>query len=183
MTTGTQRHRAERPSVIVLMGVAGCGKSTTGQRLSTAIGWPFRDADSFHPVANIEKMRRGIPLTDADRWPWLDAIGGWIAECGTMARPGIVSCSALRRVYRDRLIAGRTDVGLVYLRGDFRLIADRMSRRQNHFMPTSLLESQFATLEEPAPEESALVVPVALSPKKVVERIVTRFGLDRVGNA
>ena len=100
-----------------------------------------------------------------------------------MARPGIVSCSALRRVYRDRLIAGRTDVGLVYLRGDFRLIADRMSRRQNHFMPTSLLESQFATLEEPAPEESALVVPVALSPKKVVERIVTRFGLDRVGNA
>jgi carbohydrate kinase (thermoresistant glucokinase family) len=161
------------------MGVAGCGKSTTGERLGSALGWPFRDADSFHPPCNIDKMRCGVPLTDEDRWPWLDAIRAWIDAREAAAEPGIVSCSALRRVYRERLLQGHPNVGLVYLKGDFELIAGRMSRRRHHFMPVSLLESQFRALEEPGRSERALVVPVTLPPKKVVERILRGFGLPR----
>jgi gluconokinase len=165
------------PSVILLMGVAGSGKSTAGRSLSKRLGWPFRDADSFHPLANIEKMSRGQPLTDADRWPWLDAIASWIDEQRHRGAPGIVSCSALRRVYRDRLLGGRPEVGLVFLQGDFATIADRMQRRKGHFMPPALLSSQFETLEIPTGEEGALVVPVVMAPRKVVERIITVFRL------
>ena len=171
------------PRVIVLMGVSGSGKSTIGKRLGEVLGWTFRDADSFHPQANIDKMSRGQPLTDEDRRPWLAAIAAWIDDRLATGEHGIVSCSALKRDYRRALLGGRRQVGLVFLRGDFALIADRMSRRRGHFMPPSLLESQFRTLEEPAPEERALVVPIWLSPRKVVESIVRAYGLTPVSPA
>ncbi|MFM9938331.1 MAG: gluconokinase [Hyphomicrobiaceae bacterium] len=165
------------PRVILLMGVSGCGKSTTGRRLANALNWPFRDADSFHPEANIAKMASGIPLDDRDRAPWLDAIATWIDGHRTGDTRGVVSCSALKRRYRELLIGQRSDVGLVYLKGSLALIGDRISRRRGHFMPPGLLKSQFDTLEEPTREERALYVPVRLPPKRVVERIVTGFNL------
>src|SRR5262245_52895169 len=125
-----------KPLVLVLMGVSGSGKSTTGTRLSKVLGWPFRDADSFHPPANIDKMSRGLPLTDEDRQPWLRAIALWIDERLVSNERGIVSCSALKRAYRRIIIGERIGVRLVYLRGDIDLIGDRISRRRNHFMPT-----------------------------------------------
>lgn len=165
------------PSVIVLMGVSGCGKSTTGKRLSAALDWPFRDADTFHPPANIAKMTAGEPLNDDDRLPWLIAIAAWIDEHRRNGTRAIVSCSALRRRYRDVLIGERPDVSLVYLKGSFALIADRLSRRRGHFMPPELLKSQFDALEPPMAEERALVVSVRLPPKVVVEQITMAFGL------
>jgi gluconokinase len=154
------------------MGVAGSGKTTTGTRLSKTLGWQFRDADSFHPQGNIDKMSKAIPLTDDDRQPWLAAIAGWIDDCRRKGESGIVSCSALKRAYRDVLTAHRPDVRLVYLRGQRALIADRMSRRKHHFMPAALLDSQFATLEEPHIDEHPFIVNVAVSPNRVVELIV-----------
>jgi gluconokinase len=166
-----------KPSIILLMGVAGSGKTTTGERLSRTLGWAFRDADSFHPAANVEKMKSGVPLTDADRWPWLDAIGAWMDDQKGQGMPGIVSCSALKRVYRDRLLAGRAHVGLVYLSGSKALISERMSRRKNHFMPPALLDSQFATLEPPDDDEKALIVDVGVTPDRVVQSIIAQWGL------
>jgi len=170
------KHR-EPPMVLLLMGVAGCGKSTIGQRLSRRLGWEFRDADSFHPPANIAKMSSGTPLTDDDRWPWLDAIAAWIDQHTTTKTPAIVSCSALKRAYRSRILGARAAVQLVYLKGSKEIISDRMSRRRNHFMPTALLDSQFATLEEPGPTERPLVVNVALPPNRIAEHIISRCGL------
>lgn len=166
------------PCVVVLMGVSGSGKSTTGKRLAKKLGWTFRDGDEFHPDANVSKMRAGTPLTDDDRWPWLDAIAAWIDECRATGQHGIVACSALKRVYRDRLAHGARDVRIVHLRGSEKLIGDRMSRRKNHFMPPSLLASQFATLEEPGPDERITVVDVALSPDRVVTTILERIGVS-----
>lgn len=166
-----------RPRVIVLMGVSGSGKSTIGRRLSRTLGWPFRDADSFHPAANIEKMSKGLPLDDEDRRPWLSAIADWIDAHRAGATNAIVSCSALKRRYRDIVIGSRRDVRLVYLQGSFSLIADRLSRRKDHFMPPELLKSQFDTLENPAPEENALAIPIRLTPKRVVERIIETYEL------
>ena len=166
------------PLVIVLMGVSGSGKSTTGTRLGAKLGWAFRDADSFHPPANIAKMSRGEPLSDEDRWPWLTAIAAWIDERRSTGEPAIVSCSALKRRYRDVLIGGRPDVKLVFLKGERRLIGDRLSRRKGHFMPPALLDSQFAALEEPDRVENALVVSVAMPPKRVVSTIIEVLGLQ-----
>ncbi|HZB38633.1 MAG TPA: gluconokinase [Beijerinckiaceae bacterium] len=165
------------PSVLVLMGVSGCGKSTTGALLAGRLGWPFRDADSFHPPANIEKMSRGTPLTDEDRAPWLAAIAAWIDERLAAGAQGIVSCSALKRAYRDAIVAGRAGVRLVYLKGEKALIAKRMAARLDHFMPPALLDSQFAALEEPGADESPLVAPVAAQPGEVVEFILKELGL------
>ena len=164
--------------IVLLMGVSGCGKSTIGARLSRCLGWPFRDADSFHPAANVDKMSRGQPLTDEDRWPWLDAIGTWMDDQRRHGCSAIVSCSALKRVYRQRLFDGRPQVRLVYLQGSKSLIADRMQGRRNHFMPPALLDSQFAALEEPARDERALVVNIAMIPKRVVDTIVGGLRLD-----
>jgi gluconokinase len=163
--------------VIVLMGVSGCGKSTTGVRLATALGWPFRDADSFHPPGNIEKMRRGVALQDEDRWPWLAAIAQWIDERCAAGEAAVVSCSALKRDYRRRIIGERECVRLVYLQGSRELIAERISGRTGHFMPSSLLQSQFAALQEPGPDERPIVVPVTFSPKRVVAVIIAELGL------
>jgi gluconokinase len=167
------------PSVLVLMGVSGSGKSTTGALLADRLGWPFRDADSFHPPANIEKMSRGTPLTDEDRAPWLAAIAAWIDERLERGEPGIVSCSALKRGYRDVLLGDRAGVRLVFLKGDKSLIASRMAARLDHFMPPALLDSQFAALEEPGPNERALVVPITPKPSEVVEFVVRELGLAR----
>ena len=136
---------------IIVMGVAGSGKSSVGEAVADGLGMPFRDADEFHPKANIDKMSAGIPLTDDDRWPWLDAIGKALAESdGNL----VVACSALKRVYRERLTkaAGRPVVFL-WLDGSKETIAARMAARKHHFMPTSLLDSQFATLEPPGSDE------------------------------
>ena len=175
------------PNVLLVMGVAGSGKTTMGERLALELGWPFRDADNFHPPANVAKMSRGEPLTDDDRWPWLAAIAAWIdgqrtgAPSGNAQRGperGIVSCSALKRVYRARLLDGRPDVRLVYLSGDEPLIAGRMARRVNHFMPTSLLKSQFAALEEPGPDENPIVIPIEPTPRRVLEHILAELARD-----
>jgi gluconokinase len=168
------------PRVIVLMGVAGCGKSTTGTALAKALGWPFRDADSFHPQANIDKMSRGTPLTDADRQPWLEAIGAWIDARLAAGEHGIVSCSALKRAYRRVILGDREGARLVYLKGDAELIGGRLRARKNHFMPATLLASQFATLEEPAADERPVIIPVAMSPRRVAATIIERLGLVAV---
>ena len=172
--------RSQSPLVIVLMGVSGSGKSTIGAALSQRLGWPFRDADSFHPPANIAKMRSGVPLNDDDRWPWLAAIAQWIDARCAAGTPGIVSCSALKRAYRSRIVGGRESVRLVYLNGDMGLIAQRLQARRDHFMPPSLLESQFAALEEPGTDEQPLVVSIALSPQRVVDTIIERLRLAPV---
>lgn len=166
-----------QPSVIVLMGVSGCGKSTAGAGLSKALGWPFRDADSFHPPANIAKMSAGIPLADEDRQPWLAAIATWIDARLAAGEPGIVSCSALKRAYRHIIVGARGGVRLVYLKGDLETIAARLQGRKGHFMPASLLRSQFEALEEPAAGERPVIVPVGMSPRRVVATIVERLGL------
>ena len=165
------------PSVLLLMGVAGSGKSTTAELLAERLGWPFRDADSFHPPGNVEKMAAGTPLTDEDRWPWLHAIADWMDAVVAAGERGIVTCSALKRAYRDVLLTGRPGVALIYLRGDKPLIGERLSARTGHFMPATLLDSQFSTLEEPGPDERPLVVDVDASPEELVEAIRARTGL------
>ena len=163
--------RGVRPTLLLLMGVSGVGKTTTGQRLAKRLGWTFRDADEFHPPENIAKMKSGEPLTDDDRWPWLDAIGTWMDQKRTHGGRAIVTCSALRRIYRERLLGGRPDVRLVFLKGSKALIADRLSRRSGHFMPPALLDSQFKALEEPRRDERAIVVDVSMPPSQVVANI------------
>lgn len=139
---------------IVIMGVSGCGKSTVGAALGAALGIPYRDGDDLHPVANVEKMRAGVPLTDADRWPWLDRVADVLRDDA----PVIVGCSALRRVYRDRIRAGAGGpVRFVHLVGSRDVIAARMAARTGHYMPPTLLDSQFATLEPPGPDEAVAV--------------------------
>lgn len=169
--------RPATPRVIVLMGVSGCGKSTTGSRLSRVLDWPFRDGDTFHPQANIAKMASGTPLQDTDRWPWLEAIAAWIDAHRAAGTHGIVTCSALKRRYRDVLVGARTDVGLVYLEGSRALIGDRLSRRKGHFMPPALLDSQFQALEAPGGDERVLRVNVRAAPRRVIDQIVDGFAL------
>jgi carbohydrate kinase (thermoresistant glucokinase family) len=154
------------------MGVSGSGKTTVGSLLASRLGWAFAEGDAFHPAANVAKMSRGEPLTDADRLPWLRAIAAWIDDQRAMRAGGIVSCSALKRSYRALLLGGRPDVRLVFLRGDQNLIAARMRLRQGHFMPPSLLQSQFATLEEPEPEEIPVTVTIDRPPAAIVDAIM-----------
>jgi gluconokinase len=149
------------------MGVSGSGKSTIGPLLAEALALPFADADAFHPPANIAKMAAGTPLTDEDRWPWLDALGAWLA-----AEPagGVVACSALRRAYRDRLRGLVPGLRFLHLHGDAALIAARQAGRPGHFMPPGLMASQFATLEPPVPEEDAILLDVRDPPEVLVAR-------------
>jgi carbohydrate kinase (thermoresistant glucokinase family) len=168
---------AGAPAVIVVMGVASSGKTSLGERLAERLGWPFRDADSFHPPANVAKMSSGIPLTDEDRKPWLAAIAAWIDDLRASGGNGIVTCSALKKAYRDVIVGDRPDVALVYLRGSRELIGERMAARQHHFMPPALLDSQFATLEEPGVDENPLIVQVEASKEAIVEQVVRELRL------
>ena len=154
--------------LVLVMGVSGAGKSTVGTLLAARLGVPFADADAFHPPANVAKMASGQPLEDADRWPWLDAIGAWLDAQAARDEGGVVTCSALKRAYRARLLGARPAVRLLYLEGDATLIGARQAARPNHFMPASLMASQFATLEPPAPEERAIILPVAPPPEAIV---------------
>jgi gluconokinase len=156
------------PQVVVVMGVAGTGKTTIGPLLAARLGVPYAEGDDFHPQANIDKMSAGSPLDDSDRWPWLDAIGQWAH--GRAGLGGVVSSSALKRSYRDRLRAAAPGVVFVHLTGDRKLIEERMTQRQGHFMPTALLDSQFATLEPLGPDEAGVAVDVAGSPQEITER-------------
>jgi gluconokinase len=158
---------APRP-VIVVMGVSGSGKSTVGGLLAERLGVPYAEADDFHPAANIAKMSAGHPLDDADRAPWLDAIAEWIAGRGDHG--GVVSCSALRRRYRDRLRADAPELFFVHLDGPAELIAARLAARMQHFMPSGLLESQLDALEPLAPDEAGAVVPIDGGTQQITER-------------
>lgn len=159
------------PLVVVVMGVAGTGKTTIGPLLAARFGVPYAEGDDFHPPANIAKMSAGIPLGDEDRWPWLDAIGEWAHERAGLG--GVVSSSALKRSYRDRLRAAAPGVVFVHLTGDRALIEDRMSHREGHFMPTALLDSQFATLQPLGEDEFGVTVEVSGSPEEITEQAVT----------
>lgn len=157
---------------LCLMGISGAGKSTLGPLLATRLGLPFKDADDFHPPSNIAKQAAGRPLTDEDRWPWLDAIGAHLAAHREGA---IVGCSALRRIYRDRLRAACPDLVFLHLAGDPEVIAARQAARRDHFMPASLLASQLATLERPDPAESVVTLDIALPPEALADEAVARL--------
>jgi carbohydrate kinase (thermoresistant glucokinase family) len=169
-----------RPAAIIVMGVSGSGKSTIGALLAEVLGWPFADADGFHPAANVAKMAAGTPLTDADRWPWLDAIAAHIGASRTAGQPVVVACSALRRAYRERLRAGHGDLIFLHLAGAPAVIAERQAARQGHFMPPSLMASQFATLEDPAEEVDAVTVSVSASPHEVVVAAIDQLAVRGV---
>lgn len=160
------------PSVLVVMGVSGCGKSTIGTQLALALHWEFEDGDWFHPPSNIEKMHSGQPLTDADRWPWLAAIAAAIDAVRAAGHHAVIACSALKRSYRAVIVGARPDVRLIYLKGDMALIARRIAVRHEHFMPPDLLRSQFAALEEPGADENPVVAAIEPSPREIVRRIV-----------
>ncbi|MFE6978742.1 gluconokinase [Streptomyces sp. NPDC057682] len=158
------------PHVVVVMGVAGTGKTTIGPLLADALGVPYAEGDDFHPPANIAKMSAGVPLDDADRWPWLDAIGQWAH--GRAGLGGVVSSSALKRSYRDRLRGEAPGAVFLHLTGSRPLIAERMAGRTGHFMPTALLDSQFATLEPLADDEAGVAVDVSGPPEDITRRAV-----------
>jgi gluconokinase len=162
-------------SAIAVMGVSGSGKSTVSEALADALGFSCKDGDSYHPQANVDKMSAGIPLTDDDRWPWLRAIADDIDRKAEAGRHIVISCSALKRAYRDVLVHGRGDVLIVYLKGSRSLIAKRLAQRRDHFMPASLLDSQIAALEEPGPDEPAITVDIDAPVNDVVNDIVRRI--------
>ncbi|MEO8559606.1 MAG: gluconokinase [Rhodospirillales bacterium] len=166
------------PPILLLMGVAGSGKTTVAQELARALGCEFQEGDALHPPANVAKMRAGTPLDDADRMPWLDKIAAHIDAWRKQGQGGVITCSALKRAYRDAVIGGRNaapagagvDVRLVYLKGSHELIRARMAKRRDHYMPLALLDSQFAALQEPAPDEHAIVVGIDATPDEIAAR-------------
>ena len=160
--------------VVLIMGVAGCGKTTVGAKLAQDLGWGFRDADDFHPPENVAKMAAGIPLTDEDRAPWLAAIGQFIDTKLWTQTPAVVTCSALKERYRATVVTDPARVKLVHLNGDYRLILERISQREGHFMKESMLKSQFETLEAP---KEALVLDIAQSPEVLVSQIRAAYSL------
>ena len=159
--------------IIIVMGVASSGKSVSGKAIARRLHAPFLDGDSYHPDANKDKMRAGIALTDDDRWPWLSALAHALHDAADTKGVAVGACSALKRAYRDYLVreAGEP-ILFIYLDGDKSVIAARMEHRHHEFMPASLLDSQFATLEVPGPDENALAVPVTLSVEAIAERVV-----------
>jgi len=175
-------HTITKPVIAVVMGVSGSGKTTVAVLLSAALGCQFQEGDDLHPPENVEKMHSGTPLTDADRLPWLrkiaEEIDGWRAR----GESGVLTCSALKRAYRDIIIGDRSDVTLVYLKGSHDLIHRRMAARHEHFMPVALLDSQFATLQEPTPDEHPLTVDVGGRPAEIVAEIVRQLE-ERQGRA
>jgi carbohydrate kinase (thermoresistant glucokinase family) len=159
-------------TVLVMMGVSGSGKTTVASAVAQRLGWDLLEGDKFHPPENVSKMAAGVALTDADRWPWLHAIASAIDKERAAGNSAVVACSALKRSYRDILVGDRPDVLLVYLQGSKALIGRRLAARKGHFMPTALLDSQFATLEEPGPDEHAVIVSVDNAPDAIVEEVL-----------
>jgi gluconokinase len=163
--------------IVVVMGVSGVGKSTVGQGLATALGWPYAEGDAFHPEANVAKMAAGVPLTDEDRWPWLRGIGAWMSAEVAAGRSAVVTCSALRRSYRDLLREDRPEVVFCHLTADPDLIGTRLGHRTDHYMPASLLPSQMAALEPLGPDEPGVVVRAEGDTSAVVTRALHALGL------
>ena len=169
---------AEPPCALIVMGVSGSGKSTIAEALGRRLGWRFEDGDSFHPPSNVEKMRAGHPLTDEDRWPWLNAIADEIGRICKARDHVIIACSALKHAYRDVLLRGRNDVRFVFLKGTQELIADRLAHRKGHFMPPELLTSQFRTLESPDASEHVITASIDASVAAIVDDILRQLQLD-----
>ncbi|MGY1754704.1 gluconokinase [Blastococcus sp. SYSU D01042] len=165
---------AESPgsTTVVVMGVSGSGKTTVAEALAERLGWEFAEGDDFHPRANVEKMASGQPLDDDDRWPWLRTIGGWIDQREATGRSVVVTCSALKRSYRDLLREGRPSVWFAHVTADAELLRERIGARTGHYMPASLLDSQLATLEPLAPDEAGAAISGAGSPAEVVEELL-----------
>ena len=168
---------AQAPCALIVMGVAGSGKSTIAEKLAERMGWRYEDGDKFHPASNVAKMSAGHPLTDEDRWPWLKAIADEIDRACKAGEDVVIACSALKHSYRDVLVHGRDDVRIVYLRGTQELIASRLSQRKGHFMPPGLLASQFKTLEPPDPDENSLTVSIDASVEEIVDNILGQLRL------
>jgi carbohydrate kinase (thermoresistant glucokinase family) len=166
--------------ILVIMGVSGVGKTTIATELSERLGWPFEEGDALHPIANVEKMASGEPLTDADRKPWLDAVASWIDGQRARSQPGIITCSALERAYRRVIVGNRPEVQLAYLCGSPDLIAQRIADRKGHFMPADLLRSQLETLEAPGDDEHPWVVDIEQSPTQIADRILSLLRATRV---
>ena len=169
---------SENPCALVVMGVSGSGKSTIADKLAERLGWRCEDGDRFHPASNIAKMSAGHPLTDEDRWPWLQAIADEIDRLCRDGEHAVIACSALKRAYRDILVHGRNDVRIIYLDGTEPLIAGRLARRKGHFMPAGLLASQFRTLEPPDTREHPVTVSIDASVEAIVDDIVGQLGLS-----
>jgi gluconokinase len=163
--------------VIIIFGVSGTGKTTVGELLARELGWQFYEADDFHSPANIEKMRRGVPLTDNDRWPWLENLRELIKRRVAANENAVLACSALKRVYRQHLRVS-VQVKLVFLRGDYALVAGQLRHRRGHFMNPALLRSQFADLEEPQPEEEVLTIELGRTPHELVREIKAKLHLS-----
>jgi carbohydrate kinase (thermoresistant glucokinase family) len=182
-TTAQSAQHDGQGVALVVMGVSGCGKSTIARKIADALHWPMVEGDNLHPAANIAKMKRLQPLNDADRRPWLAAIGKQIDLWHAQGSSGIITCSALKRRYRDGLLAGgeveagRSQLRFVYLKGSKALIRERLSHRAGHFMPPELLDSQFADLEEPMPDEPAISIDIDATPEAIAAEIIGRLDL------
>jgi gluconokinase len=161
---------------VIIFGVSGAGKTTVGKLLAGKLGWHFLEADDFHPAANVEKMHRGVPLVDEDRWPWLANLRELIKRRIEAGENAVVACSVLKRKYRDCLRVN-SDVKFMFLRGDYALIAEQLRHRRGHFMNPDLLRSQFADLEEPEPDEGAITIELGRTPEELIEEIKTKLHL------
>ena len=162
--------------IVIVFGVSGAGKTTIGKLLVRELSWHFYEADEFHSHANVEKMRRGVALTDEDRWPWLEKLRELVERSVAANENAVLACSALKRAYRDRLRVS-AEVKFVFLRGDYALISEQLRQRHGHFMNPALLQSQFADLEEPKPDEDVLTIELGRTPEEVVEAIKAKLHL------
>ncbi len=169
--------RLPRPVVLVLMGVSGCGKTTIARLIAERLHWPCEEGDALHPAANVAKMAAGHPLDDEDRAPWLARVADWVDARLDAGECGVITCSSLKRSYRALINRRGAGVEFVYLHGSRELIAARLQGRHGHFMPSSLLASQFATLEEPAADEPAIRVEIGAAPEAIASDIVDALGL------
>ena len=169
---------AANPCALVVMGVSGSGKSTIADRLAARLGWRCEDGDKFHPASNVAKMSAGHPLTDEDRWPWLQAIADEIDRVCKAGQRAVIACSALKHAYRDILVHGRHDVRIVFLNGTYDLIAGRLAARKGHFMPPGLLTSQFQTLEPPDANEHPVTVSIDATVETIVDDIIRQLKLE-----
>jgi gluconokinase len=172
--------------ILIVGGVAGTGKTTVGALIAGSRHWRFADADSFHSATNVAKMRAGLPLTDSDRAPWLDAIGTWMDQRIASGESAVVACSALKRSYRDRLLSGRPEARIVFLDASPEELHDRIATRPGHFFPAKLLTSQLAALEPPAPDEHVLMVHTSPDPNVTADRVLSTLtparGTDHCAN-